>query len=25
LEETREEVAGTPSPERRDWLTDDDE
>jgi hypothetical protein len=25
LEETREEVAGTPSPESRDWLTDDDE
>ena len=25
LEETREEVAGTPSPKSRDWLTDDDE
>ena len=25
LEETREEVAGTPSPESRDWLKDDDE
>ena len=25
LEETREKVAGTPSPESRDWLKDDDE
>ena len=25
LEEMREEVAGTPSPESRDWLKDDDE
>jgi hypothetical protein len=25
LEETREEMAGTPSPESRDWLKDDDE
>ncbi len=24
-EETREEMAGTPSPESRDWLKDDDE
>ena len=25
MEETREKVAGTPSPESRDWLKDDDE
>jgi hypothetical protein len=25
LEETREEVAGTPSPDSRDWLKDGDE